>query len=174
MELLSPHDDGTPFSFWGTEGRLELNAGLIPVCFRYETEPPHGDFLYFTSLDGRFVTDRDSLRLFWGRNMVVSSCGQYLATNEFRPKHRDRFCVISLQECTEWFKTGYVKLHKLEFPRLVIQEYLKSARLSAIREMQLPPKKSWQPVATSNNVPRQTVAWGRWSDDNGSKRRTKR
>src|SRR3954451_3092127 len=83
VESIAPSMDGSAFAFWGDHGRLPTVDGRPGVELRYRTEPPHGDFLYSLEIGNQVVSDEAGIRLFWGRNGVLSPCAGYLAITEY-------------------------------------------------------------------------------------------
>lgn len=124
METIQPNAQGLSFAFWGHEGRIVLPPDVLEVVLTYEYEPPHGDFMYTLSIAGKVLKDGRDLRLFWGRNILVSPCGRYLAITEGLKEMR--YTVFSLGENQEWSRRGFIKLVSLVFPTLKFQEYVSS------------------------------------------------
>jgi hypothetical protein len=163
MEELSPPAGGTPFGFWGMHGRLPRREGVPIVELRYRTEPPHGDFLYSLELDGEVVCDEGGIRVFWGRKVVSSPCGGYLAIMELS-EPRLNFSVFNLRERTEYRRVGDFDLISLVFPILTVRPRT-AARSDASRgpeeEKRLDLKKSvrWKPISTRRSFDDGPLPW---------------
>lgn len=118
--------DGSSFSYWGQLGELALQPELPHVALRFRTEPPHGDFLYSVEVDGRIVADTAGIRLFWGRNLVLSPCGRFLGLTELA-KPDGGYSVIDLASLTEWRSRGYWALCSLAYPTLKVRPWIAGA-----------------------------------------------
>ena len=139
MDQIEVPRDGSGFQYWGSQGRLLLPPGLPDVELRYRTEPPHGDFLYSLGIRGRPLAS-PGIRLFWGRNLVLSPCATFLGAVEYTRLTGDICCVINLDTLNEWKHRGHVRLCSLVFPTLKVQccEEEKVVDLS---------RRRWKPLA---------------------------
>ena len=165
MEKFTPKTDGSSFYYGGTECELLLPDNIPLVFLRYETEPPHGDFLYSIRIGEGILKKGYNIRLFWGRNLVVSSCGCYLAVTEYT-RTTGSYSVFDLINMKEWRSKGFVTLNMLCYPTLQIQPLLApggNVELGEVQEVNLSKRRTWTQVSTSKKIEPSLYEWPPWT-----------
>ena len=164
MEEIKPSGDGSAFHFWGYHGKLILPDGLSKIELHYRTEPPHGDFLYSLEIGGKVVAADSRIRLFWGRNLVLSPCGLYFGVTEFSLKD-GAFCVFNLRELTEWQQKGYLNLNSLVFPTLTVRPWITgegNVTYGEKRDVNLEDVGPWSPLSFIRSSDVGDICWPPW------------
>jgi len=161
MEKIEPPTDSSDFNFWGYDGQFLLPEGFPNVELHYRTEPPHGDFLYSLEIGEEVVADGSRVRLFWGRNLVLSPCATYLAVTEFPPSG-GAYSVFNLRQRSEWHQNGYFRLCSLVFPILTVRPWIfDQANVTYGTEANVDLEKAgqWKPMSF---IPRSDVGRVSW------------
>lgn len=123
MEDIQAPRNGSSFSYWGDLGQFAVRPQLPNVALRYRTEPPHGDFLYSVEVDSKVLANTAGIRLFWGRNLVLSPCGRFIGITEYSER-KGSYSIIDLAALTEWRNHGYFELCSLAYPVLKIRPWI--------------------------------------------------